>query len=202
MIAGLTGGIATGKSTVADRLRSLGAVVIDADQVSRDIVAPGSQTLHEISSMFGPTILHPDGSLNREALGILVRNHPEARKRLEGITHPTIRVEIARRVQDAVVGGAPAVFVEAALLVETGSAVLYPELWVVRCSHEEQVHRLMERNQCDRSTAEEWIATQMPVDEKAKHANVVLDNDGDLDDLHAQTDRAYNAFMERLPDPD
>ena len=197
MIAGLTGGIATGKSTVAHRLRALGATVIDADQVSRDVVSMGSEALRAIQVVFGETILNPDGSLNREALGNIVRADRSARKQLESITHPHIRAEIAKRAQDAILSGAPIVFVEAALLVETGSASLYPELWVVCCGHETQVARLMSRNGCDRKTAEEWIATQMPIEQKAKHASVVIDNNADVDSLIHQTDAAYSRLMEQ-----
>ena len=195
MIAGLTGGIATGKSTVAARLRTLGATVVDADEVSREVVAPGTEALQSIREAFGDGVLHADGRLNREALGNIVRIDSAARKQLESITHHHIRAEIARRVQNALMAGAPAVFVEAALLVETGSAAAYPELWVVRCSHETQIGRLMERNGCDRSTAEEWIATQMPVDQKAEHASVVLDNETDLEALWRTTDAAYARLM-------
>ena len=202
MIVGLTGGIATGKSTVAERLRTLGATVVDADQVSRDIVGPGSETLHAIQMAFGDSIINVDGSLNRDELGMIVRADHSARKRLESITHPHIRAEIARQVQNAIVSGAPAVFVEAALLVETGSAALYPDLWVVRCSHATQVRRLVKRNGFDQKTAEEWIATQMPVDQKAQHASLIIDNDADVASLILQTDAAYQRLMEQQPDPD
>ena len=113
MIAGLTGGIATGKSTVAARLRTLGATVVDADEVSREVVAPGTVALQSIRKAFGDGILHVDGRLNREALGNIVRVDSAARKQLESITHHHIRAEIAKRVQDAVIAGAPSVFVEA-----------------------------------------------------------------------------------------
>ena len=143
MIAGLTGGIATGKSTVAARLHSLGATIIDADQIAREVVAPGTEALESIRKAFGEVVIHSDGRLNREALGDIVRVDSAARKHLESITHPHIRAEIARRAQEAVTAGAQAVFVEAALLVETGSARAYPELWIVRCSHKTQVRLLL-----------------------------------------------------------
>ncbi len=202
MIAGLTGGIATGKSTVAGQLRELGAVVIDADQVARDIVQPGKPALQEIESTFGMDVLHSDGTLNRDALGAHVRNNPKARKQLEAITHPRIRLEIVQRTQEALSQGAPSVFVEAALLVETGSAALYPSLWVVHCSHETQVGRLMDRKGCDRQTAEEWIATQIPVEEKVRVATVAIDNDGDIEALHQQVREAYRGFMAQQPGQD
>ena len=197
MIVGLTGGIATGKSTVAQRLKELGATVIDADQVSRDVASPGSETIIKIQSIFGDGVLNQNGTLNREALGVIVRRDKNARARLEAVTHPAIRAEIARRVQEAALAGAPAIFVEAALLVETGSASLYPDLWVVRCDSQTQIERLMARNNCDRTTAEEWVATQMPVDEKVKHATVIIHNDGDLASTLEQTNKAYAQFIEQ-----
>ena len=199
MIAGLTGGIATGKSTVANLLRTLGAVVIDADQVARDVVQPGSPALRDIEAAFGSKVLFADGSLNRETLGALVRTDADARRKLEGITHPRIRLEIVERIQTALSEGAPSVFVEAALLIETGSAKLYPALWVVHCSHEVQVARLMKRKGCDRKTAEEWIATQMPVREKTELATTSIDNEGDIAELEEQVTNAYRDFMAQQP---
>jgi dephospho-CoA kinase len=202
MIVGLTGGIAAGKSTVGAHLRTLGATVIDADQVARDVVSPGSTGLAEIVASFGPDILQPNGTLNREALAAVVLQDDQARKRLESITHPKIRRQIAQRAQEALSSGSPAVFVEAALLVETGSAKLYPDLWVVRCSLEHQIQRLMNRKGCDQTTAQSWINTQMSADEKAKHATVVIDNDGDIGALRQRVDAAFQELREPRQDQD
>ncbi len=200
MIVGLTGGIATGKSTVGSILTELGASVIDADQVSRDVVSIGSDALAEIERAFGQAVIQEDGSLDRERLGAIVVNDPTARKRLEAITHPRIRAEIAQRVQAAILGGAPAAFVEAALLVETGSATLYPELWVVVCEPEKQIARLMSRKGCDRATALAWVDAQMPLAEKASHASEVIANDGSLDALQQVVERAYTELMAQQRD--
>lgn len=202
MIVGLTGGIASGKSTVAQYLRTLGATVIDADMVAREIVAPGSETLDALVQAFGTTILMANGELDREVLGALVVNDADARARLDSITHPRIRSKISSLAHMALTEGAVAVFVEAALLIETGSAKLYPVLWVVQCSQRRQVERLMARKGCDRVTAEAWIATQMSAEEKAAHATVVLDNDDDLDALHGRVQAAYDALMGPLLDRD
>lgn len=196
MIVGLTGGIATGKSTVAAILRDMGVVVLDADEVARDVVAPGSEGLKEIVDVFGSAILTPEGALDRSAMGALVVQNPNARKRLEALTHPRIRAELAQRASDALAAGSEIVFVEAALLVETGSAKFYPALWVVRCSIDRQVERLMARNACDRETAEAWIATQMPVEEKVAHATTVINNDADLESLNDQVESAFHALRE------
>ena len=199
MIVGLTGGIATGKSTVASILGQLGATVIDADLVSRDVVSAGSAGLHRIHARFGGMVLNKDGTLNRDALGKHVMSDAKERAALEAITHPLILAEVSARVQAAVSKGAPAVFVEAALLVETGSAANYAHLWVVTCDASLQRKRLMTRKGCDQSTAERWIQSQMPIDEKAKHASRVIDNSGDLVSLQEQVELAYRLLMEQQP---
>jgi dephospho-CoA kinase len=202
MIVGLTGGIATGKSTVASILVQLGATVVDADLVSRDVVSPGSAGLHRIHARFGATMLNEDGSLDRDALGRHVMADPKERAALEAITHPLILEEIATRVQAATIGGAPAVFVEAALLVETGSAAHYPHLWVVICGPGIQAERLMARKGCDRAMAEQWIQSQMPMEEKARHASQIIDNGADLVSLREQVSLAYRKLREPPPDRD
>jgi len=199
MIVGLTGGIATGKSTVASMLVDLGATVVDADLVSRDVVSPNSNGLKRVQARFGTSVLNGDGSLNREALGRIVMANPKERSALEAITHPLIMAEVAHRVQLAIQGGSPAVFVEAALLVETGSASNYPQLWVVTCEPDLQVERLMARKGCDRATAIQWIGSQMPLDQKVKHASQVIDNSGDLAGLMTQVRQAYRLLMEQQP---
>jgi len=202
MIVGLTGGIATGKSAVATILHALGATVIDADQVARDIVLPNTEALAEIVKTFGSDMLHPDGTLHRERMGEVVFQDAGARKQLEAITHPRIRFEIARRVQEAALAGAPAIFVEAALLVETGSAALYPDLWVVICEEDTQIARLQARKGCDDITAKKWISAQMPLQEKAAHATELIQNDGSLEDLQARVETAYSKLMEQQPGPE
>jgi dephospho-CoA kinase len=168
--------------------------------VSRDVVSAGSEGLALIIEAFGSSMQHDDGTLNRDALGTLVLQDSQARAQLESITHPRIRAEIAQRAKLALDQGEPAVFVEAALLVETGSAKLYPELWVVRCAKQQQVRRLMARKDCTQETAEAWIGTQMPVEEKAKHATVIIDNDSDLNALQQRVSQAYSRLMEQLQD--
>ena len=202
MIVGLTGGIATGKSTVAAFLRELGAVVIDADQVSRHVVRPGSPGLAAIVGAFGPEVVSENGELDRARLREIVVGDAARRRKLEDITHPLIREDIARQVQAAVSEGAPSVFVEAALLVETGSASLYPHLWVVTCSPETQKVRLMERESCEAATAHAWIETQMPLSEKSKHATQVILNDGSAEELRDTVVASYSALMAQRQDQD
>lgn len=202
MIVGLTGGIASGKSTVAAILAELGAVIIDADVVARTTVAPGSEALRAIVRRFGPAVVGADGALNRKAMGALVMQDATARSSLEAITHPLIRIGIAQGVQSAISTGAESVFVEAALLVETGGHAVYPHLWVVICDPELQRQRLMSRKGCDAETAARWIASQMPMDQKVAKATQVIENNGSQADLRTAVEAAYRTLMEQRPDRD
>lgn len=189
---GLTGGIATGKSTVARILReALDVPVIDADQVAREIVAPGQPALAEIVTRFGQGVLLADGQLNRRALGAVVMADPEARQALDGITHPRIREAIQRQLRQLAEGGAPAAAVEAALLVETGAYRLYDALLVVSCSPQTQLQRLMSRERMSEEEARLWVQSQLPLAEKERLGTVVIHNDGDDASLRAAVRAAW-----------
>ena len=176
---GLTGGIACGNATVAQVLREdLHVTVIDADQVARDITARGSVGLAWITEAFGPEVLTADGVLDRKKLGSLVMQRPERRKQLEAITHPLIRDEISSRLNALEASGAAVAVVEAALMVETGSAQLYDHLIVVSASRATQLARLASRNGFSGEEAERWVDSQMPVAEKEAVATVVIHNEG------------------------
>jgi dephospho-CoA kinase len=190
-LIGLTGGIACGKTTAADVLREIGVEVIDADRVSREVVALGTDGLAQVAAAFGAGVLRSDGSLDREALGVIVMADPAARSALERITHPLIQGEIAQRIQQRAMAGDSAIVVEAALLVETGSWRQYDGLWVVRASREIQIQRLMKRKSCSSETAARWVDSQLPVEEKVRHADVVLDNDTNIEKLSAQVLSAW-----------
>jgi dephospho-CoA kinase len=198
-LIGLTGGIACGKTTAADVLRQLGVHVIDADQVSRTVVALGSVGLKQIADRFGPDILGEDGALDRDALGLAMIADPQTKQDLEAITHPLIQQAIAQRIQDRAMSGDPALVVEAALLVETGSWRLYDQLWVVRASRQTQIERLSDRKQCTAEVAAQWVDSQLPVEEKVRVAHVVFDNDGTREALAAQVQAAWASFMGHLP---
>ena len=192
---GLTGGIATGKSTAARILReTLGVPVIDADQVSREVSAPGSEGLAEIAAAFGEGILTPDGALDRQALGRVVMADDDARLRLQAITHPRIRAAMLEALMALAQAGHPAAAVEAALLVETGSYTLYDALWVVTCDPDTQRARLMARQGIDEAEARRWIDSQLPLAEKEAVATSVIRNDGDLDALEAAVRAAWAAL--------
>lgn len=178
---GLTGGIACGKSTVAGILRDeLNLPVIDADQVSRDITARGTPGLAWIIDAFGEDVLTPDGSLDRGALGAMVRADPHRRKQLEAITHPLIREEIEGRLTALEAAGAAVAVVEAALMIEAGTSSHYDQIVVVSASPEIQKTRLMDRNGWTSEVADQWIANQMSAEQKESYATVVVRNDWDL----------------------
>ena len=205
---GLTGGIACGKSTVAGLLRARGVPVVDADQVSRQVVAPGSPGLAELVAAFGPELLAADGSLDRAALGARVMSDPQARRRLETITHPHIAAGIMRALAELSGLGHPVAVVEAALMVETGSFRAYDGVLLVWCSPEVQRRRLAARQGWDLARADAWIAAQLPLAEKRARlahaareggpALAIVDNDGALDDLRPAVERAWAALSDAL----
>ncbi len=192
---GLTGGIATGKSTAAAALRALGVLVVDADQVARQVVAVGSEGLAAVVARFGERVLLPDGALDRKGLGRLVVADAAARKELEGITHPRIRAAIAAQRDAAATAGEPVLVVEAALLVETGSWQHYDELWVVSCRPELQLARLMAREGLAEEQARAWLATQLPLADKEAVATRVIRNDADVAALRSAVAHALQAAL-------
>ncbi len=186
---GLTGGIACGKSTVAEILRGRGVPVLDLDQVGREIVAPGSEALAEIAARW-PAVVSA-GALDRKALGAIVMRDVDARRALEAITHPRIWAVMERWLAERQAEGAAAVVVEAALMVETGSYRRYDRLLVVSCRREVQAARLAAREGFDAATVERWLAAQLPLAEKEKLATAVIRNDGDHDALRVETERGW-----------
>lgn len=197
-VVGLTGGIGTGKSTVAGLLRGMGVPVIDADQVARDVVEPGTSGLARIVEAFGPGVLGPDGRLDRAAMRRRIATDADARRQLEAITHPAIRQAIGERLAALAAEGHPAAVVEAALMVETGSWRLYDALVVVTCSPEEQLRRVMARDGMTEADARALVATQMPLADKEKAATHVIRNDGGLEELEARTRTSW-AVVTRGP---
>ncbi len=167
---GLTGGIACGKSTVAQLLEQRGIPVRDADQVAREVVAPGTDGLAAIVDRFGPGVLAEDGGLDRPALRQRVIASPEARRALEAITHPRIHAALEAWLAAQAQAGAAAAVVDAALMIETGSAARYDALLVVACRPETQLARLMARDGHDEAVARRWLSAQLPIDEKVDRA--------------------------------
>ncbi len=195
---GLTGGIACGKSTIADALRGIGVPVLDADQVARDVVAVGSVGLQKIIDFFGTEILLTDGSLNREALRGLILQDLNAKKQLEAITHPLIFQSMQEWQQQQEIEGATVTVIEAALMVETGSYRLYDGIIVASCSRHIQEERLIERNNISLSEAQRWIASQMSLAAKEKVADWVIQNDHSLQTLQRTVVENWTQFVHTI----
>jgi len=186
-ILGLTGGIASGKSTVAAILKERGWVVIDADHISRDVVGPGTAGLDCVVRVFGSEILDERGNLNRARLAGRVFSDPVMRQRLESLIHPLIESEIQRRVE-ALPSSTKGVALEAALWIEIGAGHAFDALWVIDAPEELRIERLMNRNGLDRQAAASRLASQSSGAEKALHADLLVTADGR--ELSGQFDHA------------
>jgi dephospho-CoA kinase len=185
-VVGLTGGIASGKSTVSGMLRDLSVRVIDADVIAREVVAPRTPGLAAIVDEFGDGVLDGDGDLNRKRLGALVFSDPLARARLEAIVHPLIAVRAAERIQEERDAGTPFVVYDAALLVEWGGRAMLDTLVVVAVAEDTQVERIVARDGLTEVEARQRIASQLPLSAKTAVADVVIDNSGSLEATRAQ----------------
>jgi len=199
LLVGLTGGIATGKSTVSHMFRGLGAEIIDADLLAREVVEPGRPAWHEIVGEFGRDVVSPDGTLDRKKLGAIVFADPERRKRLEAITHPAIRAAVQARLDElAARGFAGIVFYDAAILIEALGHKDMERMVVVITDEATQAARLQGRDGTDDAQGRRRIASQMPLAEKAKLADYVIDNSGDREATAEQVRRVFAALMGEL----
>jgi len=175
ILVGLTGGVATGKSTVAEMFKQCGAVVIDADQLARDVVEPGKPAWREIVKTFGKTILNPDRSLNRQALGSIVFRHPAKRRALEHIIHPRVAREQTKLTKQAArVDPHAVVIYDVPLLFEAGIDKRVDHTIVVTADRNTQIARLKKRNDLSRPEALRRIRSQMPLAKKVRRADHVL----------------------------
>lgn len=190
-IIGLTGGIATGKNAVADMLADLGAVVIDADQLARDAVAPGTGALQQIIEQFGLQLLAADGTLDRQAMRGLVFQEPQRRRQLEVIVHPAIKHLALQRFAEERQRGTQVVVYMAPLLIEAGAVDRVDEIWVVTVRPEVQLARLMARDGCSLQQAERIITAQLPLAEKERFGVVVIDNSSSLEVTRRQVAAAW-----------
>lgn len=189
---GLTGGIGSGKSTVAGMLAARGAVVIDADQIARDLVEPGGEALAELVTEFGPRILQQDGSLSRGELAALAFSDPRATERLNAIMHPLIRAEAERRLAQA--PASRVVVYDMPLLVETGQADLVDVVVVVDVPEEVQVDRAVRLRGLDEEDVRRRMEVQATRAERRAAADVVIDNAGDLQATQAQVDAVWTSL--------
>lgn len=190
---GLTGGIAAGKSVAAQRLRELGAVVVDSDELAREAVVPGSAGLDAVVEAFGEGVLAPDGSLDRPALASVVFADPAARARLDAIVHPIVRrLSAEREAAAAAVDHGAVVVHDIPLLVETGQADAFHVLVVVHAPAVLRVERLVRLRGMSRDDAERRVAAQAADDDRLAVADVVLDGTGSDEDLRAQVDDLWD----------
>ena len=177
MLIGLTGGIASGKSLVAEELKRLGAHLVDADEIAREVVKTGLPAYNEIVKEFGEGILNPDKTINRKALGKVVFSNPEIRKRLEQITHPRIRKKIEAEISAIKAKNPKAVIVvDAALLIEGGLYKKMDKVIVVYADEKTQIKRLTERDGFTIKDAKNRLSAQMPLTEKRRYADFVIEN--------------------------
>ena len=179
-VIGLTGGIACGKSTISAALREMGAVIIDGDVLSRELTAPGGPALPAIREHFGDDVFLPDGALNRRALGSVIFGSDERREALDVIMQPMLRRMILDGIEQARLSGAPLCVLDMPLLYEAGLDSLCDRVWCAWIPRETQLERLMARDGFTREEAEARLRSQLPADEKAARADVVIDTGGTI----------------------
>ncbi|MGE5333276.1 MAG: dephospho-CoA kinase [Nitrososphaerota archaeon] len=195
---GLTGNIASGKSTVGKMLLALGVYrYIDADAVVHDLYLPGQPLVAQLVQMFGEGILDAQGGVDRKALGALVFNDIEKLRQLEAIVHPAVQealLEQIRAIPEGKVG-----VLDAIKLIESGYAPLCHGIWVVRCAPEVQLRRLMEQREMSEDEARARLAAQPPLEPKLAMATEIIDNDGTIEDLQRQVTAAWARLQASLP---
>lgn len=194
LLFGLTGGIACGKSAVAARFREQGVQVIDADQVARQVVAPGTSGLAEVVKLFGEDILRPDGTLDRAKLGAIVFDDDDKRRALNRVLHPRIAARTMELATELHARGERLACYEASLLVENGLADAFRPLVVVSASEEAQIARITARDGLSEDEARARIRAQMPVTEKVKVADHVIDTSGSLAETRRRADEVLAAI--------
>jgi dephospho-CoA kinase len=202
LLVGLTGGIATGKSTVSDMFRALGAVIIDADLLARQVVEPGEPAYADIVTEFGPDVVQPDRALDRKRLGTIVFADPERRRRLEAITHPRIRERFARRLQELTDQEFEGIVIfDAPVMIESGNYRNMDRLVVVATDETTQRARLRARDHADEHEVTRRITSQMPLAEKVKLADYVIDNSGERSATQDQVRGVHAALLADLRAP-
>lgn len=186
MIIGLTGSIASGKSTVSKMLKQLGYPIVDADEIARLVVEPGTSVIKRIGETFGEEVLNEDGSLNREKLGGRIFGNVEEREKLNSIIHPAIREEMLRQREDHLTAGANTVIMDIPLLFESKLQSFVEKIIVVSVTPEVQAQRLIARNQLTETEASKRISSQLPMEIKEAGADAVINNNGTVEETEAQ----------------
>ena len=199
LLVALTGGIASGKSTVARRLAEHGAVIVDADQVARDVVAPGEPALARIAEEFGPGVIAADGSLDRPALGAIVFRDPEGRQKLNAITHPAVLARSRELFAAAAEADPDAIVVyDIPLLVEAGRHDEFDLVVVVRAATETRIARMVDLRGMTREEALHRLNSQATDSERVAIADVVIDADGTVEETLAQADQLWENLRARV----
>jgi dephospho-CoA kinase len=193
-LVGLTGGIASGKSTVAKILESLGAAIVNADALSREVVEPGREAWQEIVVAFGAEVLQPDQGLDRQKLRTIIFNNPAARRKIESIIHPRVRALAEQRIREHTATGFDVVVYEVPLLFEGNLHEWLRPVILVACDVDTQLQRLQQRDGLDRAQAQKHIDAQMSLTEKRRLADYVIENNGSLDELKRQVE----AVLEKI----
>ena len=196
MILGITGGIAAGKSTAARFFGKLGATLVSADDLAREAVAPGTETLKKLVEHFGPRILRNDGSLNRKVLGDIIFNDREARRFVNQITHAQIGVLAVSKLKELKEKGVPLIIYESPLLFEAGVEDRVDAVLVVTTSRKNQIERLLRRPGMTRAKAEAMIDSQMSQEEKAARADYVIESSGTREELESKVRHLFNELTE------
>lgn len=191
-LIGLTGNIATGKSTVAAMLADLGATVVDADKTAHEVMRRGSEVYVQIVAAFGKEIVAGDGEIDRKQLGNIVFDNPAQLRRLEGIVHPATATVVRERIARA---ETPVVVVEAIKLIEAGWHQICHALWVTTCPQEQQIARLMAERSQSREEAQQRVNAQPPQSDKIELADVVIDTSGEIDQTRRQVEAAWEAVV-------
>ncbi|BCR06128.1 dephospho-CoA kinase [Desulfuromonas versatilis] len=199
MILGVTGGIASGKSTVAQVFRELGAIVVSADELARQAVLPGTPALRQLVERFGPQVLCADGTLDRAALSRIVFADPRARQDLNRITHPAIAALAEKRLAELRRQNPLLVVYEAPLLFEAGAEGRVDAVLSVIIDERLQLNRLMARDRSGPEAAQARIAAQMPQSEKAARSDYLIDNSGSLEQLRQQVQALWSQLTGRGP---
>lgn len=201
IVIGLTGGMGSGKSTVAAMLREKGAQVIEADQVGHEVYRPDSEGFREVVEAFGQGVVGPDGAIDRSRLARIAFSDVEALRRLNAITHPRIKAALAQRLEELRRAGTTVAVVEAALLIEAGWAELVDQVWLTVVSEELAVERVMAGSGLSRPQVEARLRAQLGDEERRKYAQVVIDNSGILEELWRRVDELWSLLTAGDGDP-
>lgn len=197
VVIGITGGIGSGKTTVTEYLSKRGFPVVDADGISRNLMDE-EDTAFEVVGAFGKGILDSHGNIDRKKLREMVFCDKRLLERLNSIFHPKIRARIEKDMADLKKEGNDIIFLDAPLLIENNLDRMVDEVWIVSCSKETQIKRVMKRDDSKRTEIEQIIKRQMPLEEKLKHADIVFENEGCIADLGEKIEDALKELVKRI----